>query len=166
MVYADQIYRDDPKTEPVSARLKWFDAEKGFGFVIPENSQGDAFLHAAVLRSAGITSLGDGATILCRVQQRAKGAQVSEVLTVLDAGGPSKSLAPSKYTDVTGVVKWYKAERGYGFVAADDQGKDVLLTQRCLKQYGFDFIQPRTPLAMKVKTTEKGREAVEFQIVD
>jgi len=163
----------DPETGPVSAHLKWFDARKGFGFVIPENQSIEAFLHTTVLREAGIDGLGEGACLLCIIEQSTKGAKVKKILTVLDIGRDPKPIVSSNthekfsdFSDMTGIVKWYKPEKGFGFVRADDGGADILLHSKLLKRYGFEAIEPRTPLLLKVRSTSKGRLAVDFQIID
>ena len=70
-----------PSGPPVSVTVKWYNAEKGFGFVqLPTG--GDAFLHASVLERSGNNSMPPGATIEARVGPGQKGQQVIEVLSV------------------------------------------------------------------------------------
>ena len=65
---------------PVKTRLKWFNNPKGFGFVCPEDEELDAFLHITTLQRAGVSALGDGASLLCIIERGPKGAQVREVI--------------------------------------------------------------------------------------
>ncbi len=62
--------------------VKWFNAEKGFGFVELGEGGGDVFLHASVLTRAGVTAVNPGATLRVRTGQGQKGPQVTEVLSV------------------------------------------------------------------------------------
>ena len=159
---------------PVETRLKWFNAAKGFGFVVPESQKTDAFLHITTLRRARVDTLGEGARLLCLITHNAKGAlQVKDVVAILDVGRcpePLRSACPGDvYADtlqLTGTVKWYKPEKGFGFVAADDGGKDIFLPKKRLRRYGLDTIEPRTPLMMTVGLTQKGREVIDFEILD
>ena len=84
-----------------SAVVKWFNAEKGFGFVELGEGGGDVFLHASVLARSGATSVNPGATLKVRVGQGQKGPQVTEVTEVDEstataepAGGGGGAPAP------------------------------------------------------------------------
>ena len=48
-----------------SGSIKWFDQAKGFGFVIPDEGDGDVFLHARIVRSSGLKpdQIQDGAKV-------------------------------------------------------------------------------------------------------
>ena len=64
------------------ATVKWFNPEKGFGFVALSDGSGDAFLHANTLNTAGHSVVSPGATLRVRIGQGQKGRQVSEVISV------------------------------------------------------------------------------------
>ena len=65
-----------------TAVVKWFNAEKGFGFVEMTEGTGDVFLHASVLTRTGVTAVSPGATLKVRIGQGQKGPQVTEVTEV------------------------------------------------------------------------------------
>src|SRR6478672_4822597 len=71
-----------PPGPAVDATVKWFNPEKGFGFVELGDGTGDAFLHVAVLEAAGRKSVVAGAKVKARVGQGQKGPQVTEVVDV------------------------------------------------------------------------------------
>ncbi len=60
------------------ATVKWFNPEKGFGFVALSDGSGDAFLHANTLNQSGHNAVSPGATLRVRIGQGQKGRQVSE----------------------------------------------------------------------------------------
>ena len=66
----------------VDAVVKWFKADKGYGFVELAGGQGDAFLHANALHGAGHETVPTGAKLRVQVGAGAKGAQVTRVLEV------------------------------------------------------------------------------------
>ena len=66
----------------VDAVVKWFKADKGYGFVELAGGQGDAFLHANALHNAGHETVPTGAKLRVQVGAGAKGAQVTRVLEV------------------------------------------------------------------------------------
>ena len=79
----------------ISGRVKWFDAGKGYGFVVPDdpNQTGlkDVLLHVTSLRNSGRESALEGAVIVCDVIRRPKGWQVAEVLEVDESSAPPPS---------------------------------------------------------------------------
>src|SRR6202047_5473864 len=66
----------------VDAKVKWFNATKGFGFVTPADGSQDAFLPMAVLRRAGYDDVREGASITCEIGAGAKGPLVTAVLHI------------------------------------------------------------------------------------
>src|SRR6266852_6383024 len=115
------------------AKVKWFNGEKGFGFVELTDGSGEAFLHISVVEGAGHTALESGTTLTVRVGQGAKGPQITEITNV-DAstaepsrgprpGGPPRGdrppprdrgfdRAPSgPAEEVDGQVKWYDPKK-------------------------------------------------------
>ena len=68
--------------EPKAAVVKWFNPEKGFGFVELSDGSGDAFLHVSVIQAAGVDTISPGITLVVQIGQGAKGAQVSSVLEI------------------------------------------------------------------------------------
>ncbi len=78
-------FESDPLEEPVriNGRVKWFDAGKGYGFVVPDDPQQtglkDVLLHVTSLRLSGRDAALEGAVIVCDAVRRAKGWQVASV---------------------------------------------------------------------------------------
>lgn len=74
---------DEPQTgRRVEAKVKWFNAAKGFGFVTLTDGSPDAFLPMAILRRAGYDDIREGASVTCEVGAGAKGPLVVNVLNV------------------------------------------------------------------------------------
>ena len=137
------------------ATVKWFNPEKGFGFVALSDGSGDAFLHANTLNQSGHNAVSPGATLRVRIGQGQKGRQVSEVLAVDEstatptagrAAGPSAAPRPPPaggFADQTG-----------GFAGGDRAGAPrrgapsgpAIEMQGTVKWYnatkGFGFVAP------------------------
>lgn len=75
------------------ATVKWFNAEKGYGFVALSDGSGDVFLHVNTLQAAGVQSVNPGATLRIRVGQGQKGKQVDQVVSVDES---TASAAPPR----------------------------------------------------------------------
>lgn len=153
----------------VRAKLKWFNAAKGFGFVIPEDNPVDAFLHITQLQRIGIHGLGEGASILCQVDHGQKGATVVHVEKILDAGAiPAETLQydpdNNAIASTKGIVKWYKVDKGFGFITPDDGMKDIFIHKTCLDKEGVKELYAGQRVRITFKTAPKGREAVSVSI--
>ncbi len=59
--------------------VKWFNAEKGFGFIAPEDGGADVFVHYSAIASSGYRSLEENQRVSFDVQQGPKGPQASNV---------------------------------------------------------------------------------------
>src|SRR6516164_8427635 len=70
----------------ITGRVKWFDAAKGYGFIVPDDPSQtdlkDVLLHVTCLRSSGREHALEGSTVTCDVVRRAKGWQVAEVIAL------------------------------------------------------------------------------------
>jgi cold shock protein len=62
--------------------VKWFNAEKGFGFIQPEDGGDDLFVHFSAINMSGYKSLDEGQQVSFEVTQGQKGPQAYEVSPV------------------------------------------------------------------------------------
>ena len=63
----------------LTGKVKWFDAVKGYGFVVPDDDDGDVLLHFSVLRDVGRRSVPEGTTVVCNAVARERGRQATRV---------------------------------------------------------------------------------------
>ena len=62
--------------------VKWFNAEKGFGFITPDDGSQDLFAHYSAIQTSGYRSLDEGQRVEFEVTQGQKGPQASNINAV------------------------------------------------------------------------------------
>jgi CspA family cold shock protein len=74
-------YRDNnaPSAPMVEGKIKFFNDQKGFGFVMPDNGSGDIYLHASALRRSGVQMVEPEQRIRYSTRQGNKGVEVDRV---------------------------------------------------------------------------------------
>ena len=60
--------------------VKWFNAEKGFGFIAPEDQSADVFVHFSAIEGAGFKELQENDRVEFETQQGPKGLQAANVI--------------------------------------------------------------------------------------
>src|SRR3954468_18687501 len=73
---------DDDALIQLSGTVKWFDATRGFGFIVSDEADGDILIHFSVLKEHDRRSLPEGAVIDCLVVEQERGLQARKVLAI------------------------------------------------------------------------------------
>ena len=175
--FSQPRFEEQPSGPPVQAVVKWFRADRGFGFVEMSDGSGDAFLHASVLGRIGVQAVETGETLEVRVAPGQRGPQVTEVLNVDSAtaapsrparsgprpggGGGGYDQAPLEASSQEqGTVKWYNALKGFGFIARDGGGKDVFVHATAVEQAGMRSLSEGQRVTFDIQPDARGSKAV------
>jgi CspA family cold shock protein len=159
-----------PSGPAVRAIVKWFNAEKGFGFVEVPDGSGDAFLHVAVLRPARRENVSPGTTLQVRIAPGQKGPQVTEVVEIDESSAAAESARPASRSPrgeaasvnpgvVRGTVKWFNQEKGYGFIAPDEGGPDVFVHVTAVERSGLPTLREGQILEYQTQLQGNGKNA-------
>jgi CspA family cold shock protein len=168
---------ETPSGPPVQATVKWYNPDKGFGFVELADGSGDAFLHVSVVERSGQNSVPPGATLEVRAAPGPKGAQVTEIIS-MDASTAGQeqprrarperpAYPPGDRTTIEklGTVKWYNDTKGFGFITSDEGGKDIFVHATALERAGMMGLAEGQRVAVDVAEGQKGPEAISLRLI-
>ncbi len=173
----------EPELEPITGRVKWFDATRGFGFLVSDEIEGDVLLHFSVLREHGRRSVPEGAIVECVPVRLERGLQAKRVLSIDLSSAlpqqPRSSIPPSERADRKALseaagefepveVKWFNRVRGYGFLKRPDEsgGEDVFVHMETVRTAHLPELQPGQELEARIAPSAKGLTAVEVRGIE
>ena len=149
---------------PVHGVVKWYDPAKGFGFMKPDTSladiiRTDVLIHKSVLEAFGYQDADEFADITGHVAKTAKGWQMTEIVT-LTPPALEVLIHTVNIAEIAEVarVKWFDADRGYGFVQREGDDDDIFLHAVLVQQAGLSTLEPEQVLHVVIGSGPKGKQ--------
>jgi CspA family cold shock protein len=131
--------------------VRWFDPERGFGFLAPEDGSADLFVHASEIDGDGGSALlREGQAVEFEVGEGDRGPQARRVRV-------TGAIAADAALGVLGTVKWYEPAKGYGFVTADSGGSEIFVHSSAIVTGGVVTAGQR--VAFLIGEGERGPQA-------
>lgn len=162
-----------------NGRVKWFDATRGFGFVVSPDVEDDILIHFSILRDHGRRSLPEGALVECDVVRQKRGLQACRIISIdLSEAQSPRATSPASSAEradrealLDGAgpfepveVKWFNRVKGYGFVnRPSDPDHDIFLHMETVRRSSLTDLQPEQRLSARVATGRKGLTAVDIR---
>ena len=156
----------------VRGKVKWFDATKGYGFILADDGGPDISLHANVLRNFGQSSIAENAYVEVVVNYTDRGAKAQEVLPLTP---PSEQevdfhlridIPQTDAPFVAARVKWFDKAKGFGFANEFGIADDIFIHVEILRRFGFADLQPGEALAVRIVDGPRGKMAAEVRAWD
>lgn len=118
-----EVLARPPDLEPPvpQGTVRWFDPERGFGFLAPEDGSADLFVHASEIAGDGPSRLlREGQAVEFEVGEGERGPQARGVRV-------TGEMSPDVAVGVLGTVKWYEPAKGYGFAVPDGGASELFV---------------------------------------
>ncbi len=141
--------------------VKFFNAQKGFGFVQREDGGEDVFVHISAVERAGLESLAEGQGLEFTLVDRGGKISASDLVVVGDVipvekreAAPQRELTGEK---ATGTVKFFNAMKGFGFITRDDGQPDAFVHISAVERSGMRSLNEGDRLQFDIEVDRRGK---------
>ncbi len=153
--------------------VKFFNPQKGFGFIVRDDGGEDVFVHISAVEAAGLTDLADGQPLeftlvdrggrISATDLKIDGEPMEVVRTPRAEGGfgggdrgPQRQLTGEK---AQGTVKFFNSMKGFGFISRDDGQPDAFVHISAVERAGLPSLNEGDRLEFEIEVDRRGKYA-------
>ena len=156
--------------------VKFFNPQKGFGFIVRDDGGEDVFVHISAVEAAGLTDLADGQPLEFTLVDR--GGRISATDLKIDGepmevvrtarpeggfgGGPGGDRGPQRQLTgekAQGTVKFFNSMKGFGFISRDDGQPDAFVHISAVERAGLPSLNEGDRLEFDIEVDRRGKFA-------
>ena len=146
--------------------VKFFNAQKGFGFIVRDDGGEDVFVHISAVEQAGLTGLAEGQPLGFNLVDRNGKVSASDLVidgdplpvpeTAERDSGPQRQLTGEK---ASGTVKFFNSMKGFGFIQRDDGQPDAFVHISAVERAGMPTLNEGDRLNFELEVDRRGKHA-------
>ena len=144
-----------------SGKVKFFNAQKGFGFIARDDGGEDVFVHISAVERAGLDGLAENQELQFNLVDRGGKISASDLQVVGDvipveqrAAAPQRQLTGEK---ATGTVKFFNSMKGFGFITRDDGQPDAFVHISAVERSGLQGLNEGDKLEFDLEVDRRGK---------
>jgi len=144
-----------------TGKVKFFNTQKGFGFIQRDEGGEDVFVHISQVERAGLEGLAEGQELAFNLVDRGGKVSAADLQVVGDvipvqqkAAGPQRQLTGEK---ATGTVKFFNTMKGFGFITRDDGKEDAFVHISAVERSGLQGINEGDRFEFDLEVDRRGK---------
>ena len=144
-----------------SGKVKFFNAQKGFGFIQQDGGGEDVFVHISAVERAGLTGLAEGQELQYNLVDRGGKTSAADLQVVGDvievedrSAPPRRELTGEK---AVGTVKFFNSMKGFGFITRDDGQPDAFVHISAVERSGLSAINEGERYEFDLEVDRRGK---------
>ncbi len=144
--------------------VKFFNTQKGFGFIQRDDGGEDVFVHISSVERAGLEGLAEGQQLEFTLVDRGGKVSATDLVVVGDvipvakreaaAEAPQRELTGEK---ATGTVKFFNSMKGFGFITRDDGQPDAFVHISAVERSGMRDLAEGDRLEFDIEVDRRGK---------
>ena len=141
--------------------VKFFNANKGFGFIQQEGGGEDVFVHISAVERAGLEGLAEGQQLEFNLVDRGGKISAADLAPIGDVivvekreEAPQRSLTGEK---ATGTVKFFNSMKGFGFITRDDGQPDAFVHISAVERSGMRELNEGDRVEFDIEVDRRGK---------
>jgi cold shock protein len=144
--------------------VKFFNAQKGFGFIQQDTGGEDVFVHISAVERAGLEGLAEGQQLEFNLVDRGGKISAQDLKVVGDViavaarapAAPQRELTGER---VTGTVKFFNGTKGFGFLVRDDGQPDAFVHISAVERSGLSSINEGERFEFDLEVDRRGKHS-------